>query len=158
MVSKIAQAWMLVVLLFTSLSYASGAGGDLGVGVQFGEPIAATAKYYVDNKIALDFGFGYSWNRTYVGMVDMLYHGQYKSIRPYIGVGAQVLFSRHEYWHRHYYYGGHTHTAFGIRIPLGFEFKKDMFGFFMEVAPGIVFQSEMAAMVQGGVGVRFYFQ
>ncbi|MEO0286362.1 MAG: hypothetical protein ABIM31_06100 [candidate division WOR-3 bacterium] len=67
-------------------------------------------------------------------------------LRVYVGGG--VLFKVTE-----------RDVRFGLRIPLGikFLFEKSPIDVFAEMAPGIHLVPETSPLLEGGVGVRFYF-
>ncbi|MGB9824071.1 MAG: hypothetical protein ACPLN0_04935 [Candidatus Hydrothermia bacterium] len=50
-------------------------------------------------------------------------------------------------------------VRFGFRIPLGakFLFEKSPIDIFAEIAPGIHLVPETSPLLEGGIGVRFYF-
>lgn len=129
-----------------------------GIGLMFGEPSGITAKYWLDRRMALDFGLAYSWNNHYVAMVDLLFHFPVKNERilhPYIGIGIEGLLYHCAYGF-HHWRDDEYHGAFGARLPIGIEIKPSFYGVFLELAPGLILIPGVEAFLQGDVGLRFY--
>lgn len=123
---------------------------DVGVGVILGEPIGGTAKFWLDDRVALDAGAGFSdGNAGFWG--DVLWHDWALMPQPkdgrlgaYAGVGPQVRTG--------------DDGRFGIRAIIGATYRppKQPLEFFLEAGP--LFRLTQGGQVDavGGLGVRLY--
>jgi hypothetical protein len=127
-----------------------GSAQDFGVGTMLGQPIGATAKYWLSSTLAVDGAMGYHFNNNFDMHADMLWH-TFSSFNIssgrmpfYGGVGGRVLFG--------------DDSQFGFRLPLGVSFlpSTDPLEFFAEVAPVIKVAPDLDADIDGVVGIRLY--
>lgn len=172
------RAWI------TAIAIAAGAGatgpasaGDRGgwddglpkaAGVMFGEPTGLSGKYWIGSRTAIDAGFAYSFDDYVLILADHLWHFPQligrsspwaKQILPYAGVGGLLYFSTDS--DRAGRLDGRESTAgIGLRLPLGVEWRPERtpIGVFLELAPGMYILPETAGLMQGGLGVRYYFE
>jgi hypothetical protein len=140
-----------VGLIVTSSAQAIGSAGDLGLGFSIGQPIGLTGKYWIDNRLAVDAGAGYHISGNFSLNSDILYHMPYgvnvaQGRMPfYFGVGMRALLGKDD--------------ELGIRIPVGASYMlpSDPIELYAEFAPVIEFTGDVDMGLDGGVGVRFYF-
>lgn len=124
---------------------------EASVGVVLGEPIGATAKFWLDDRLAFDLGAGLSdGNAGFWG--DILWHDWGLLPRPadgklgaYLGAGPQIRAG--------------DDTRFGIRTIIGVSWKLATrpLEFFAEAGP--LFRLTQGGQLDavGGVGLRFSF-
>jgi hypothetical protein len=127
-----------------------------GIGAEFGEPIGVTAKYWLNDFIALDAAGGWSPAPHSVAEVhmDLLFHDFNLLTAPegkmpvYIGGGLLGRFRD----------DGRSDLG-GWRFPLGVSYMFDNcpVDIFAEVAPEIIFAPFARGGIDGVVGVRFWF-
>jgi hypothetical protein len=146
-------------------------GENFGAGIILGEPTGFTLKYFLDPKHAIDGGLAYSFGNFFEIYSDYLYHfrGAFGSqtrfvseLTPYVGGGLALFIGGTPTTpnSNRLYFGTSSGSAgFGIRIPLGIEWKSTQIplGVFVEFAPGIGFVPATFALFQGGIGARYYF-
>lgn len=152
-----------------------GSSGNFGLGVMLGEPTGLSAKYWLSNAGAIDFGLTYAFGAYFALLADYLWHfpqafassGSHGSeFVPYIGVGAILFFNSQDHYaydqfgNRVVYYHGYGGSSLGagLRVPLGLEFlpRKAPLGVFAELVPGVGVVPGMFGFFQGDIGIRFY--
>ncbi len=136
--------------------------GSIGIGFMLGEPSGLSGKLWLGQKHGLDFGLGYASRGYLVAVCDYLFQfpgelGNSSSfvshLNPYLGIGSTYFL----------YAGNDNQPLFGVRIPFGMEWLPDRLsarlplGVFLELAPGIFIFPDVAGLLQGGAGVRYYF-
>lgn len=138
-------------------------GGGFGLGIVLGEPTGITAKGFFAREHALQghVGFAFGKNSRIHLVVDYLYHfhnvipplGEAGYLAPYLGVGGLLSLRTGDKK------GDERDVSLGVRIPLGlsFSFRTVPIEIFAEVAPGIGILPGTFAIVDGGLGGRFYF-
>jgi hypothetical protein len=130
--------------------------GKFGLGIVLGEPTGVSAKYWLNDRMALDGVAGWSLHddsKFYVHS-DLLFHSfdliPVKSGRlpVYVGAGGFVRFR-----------DSGEDTQAGVRVPVGisYMFEKAPVDIFVEFAPGIDLTPSTRADFMGGIGVRFWF-
>lgn len=132
-------------------------GGRFGLGIILGDPSALTAKFFLAPSSAIQLHLGYALTRhdRLVVIVDYLFHilgvippiERAGRLTPYVGIGGRVGVAESD------------EALLGLRIPLGLSFQLNgvPLEIFLEVAPGLGIIPRTRALVDGGVGVRFYF-
>ncbi len=132
-----------------------GESGDFGAGVVLGSPTGLTAKYWLGGHRAIDgtlaWKFGHEDQLEIAA--DHLWHHTFPnssaSVRGwlpfYFGLGVRVL-------------AGDDAEA-GVRIPLGLSYmvQDAPVEFFAEIVPVVEFAPDTDADIDGGIGVRYYF-
>jgi hypothetical protein len=139
----------------TSYSHGNDLSGRLGVGVLLGEPTGLSVKYFFNETIAVDGGFGWSFHDETDPHLhaDLLWHkfdlipvpeGQ---LPVYVGLGGRVKFRDNK------------DDRVGFRLPIGvsYIFEDLPMDVFAEVAPIIDFTPSTRGGVNIGVGVRWWF-
>ncbi|MBI5240062.1 MAG: hypothetical protein HY926_06290 [Elusimicrobia bacterium] len=125
--------------------------GQLGLGPLIGYPMAATAKYFLSERDAVDLGAGKSDDVTF--HADYVWHGWKVLPQPSRGPLALTLAAgpRVEL---------QTHADFGIRTMAGLSYwpkLKRAAEFFIELGPTFRLTNGERVRVDGGVGFRLYF-
>jgi hypothetical protein len=122
----------------------------LGVGVIVGDPMGGTAKLWLNDTVAVDFGVGLSGDAALWG--DVLWHAFDLLPQPpqgrlgmYVGMGPRVEAA--------------DDTEFGLRTMLGLTWRLPRHPIELFAEAGPVFRLTQGGHVDadGGVGVRFYF-
>ncbi len=166
----------LLTTLTTSMAHAQrnswGSGGPFGLGIILGEPSAITARYNLDKVRAIDGGISFFYSRWTLLYIDGLYQFQgafgransfFAQTTPYIGLGGVLVISdlprRESRRERYFSDSDSTDLAFGLRIPLGAEWRAVTapIGVFAEIAPGLTILPGTNSFIQLGIGARFYF-
>jgi hypothetical protein len=139
----------------------------IGIGVILGDPTGFSAKFWMNEKSAVDAALGFEFNGYISLHADFLYHhwsfdiAQDKMLvffggGPAIGIGG---------WHYAYWDDGvwrdGPYFNLGIRAPGGvaWHFHQMPLECFVEVAPriNIIHHYRSFFTVDGGVGARWYF-
>lgn len=126
-----------------------------GIGIMIGEPTGISAKYWLDNSTALDFGLAYSlfhsnssisFHSDYVIHNYEIIKSNYK-IPIYYGVGGRI---------RSY----SNKTYLGARGVAGILYidKKYPFDAFFELAPVFNLLPETSLHFDLGIGARYYLR
>jgi len=126
-----------------------------GVGVILGEPIGASLKYWLNERIALDAAVAWSFGNedNFEFHTDVLFHEF-----DWIPVSRGRL---------PFYFGGgirlklqdNDDDRFGIRGPVGLSylFEDLPLDVFVEIGPVIDFTPKTRGGVTGGIGARYWF-
>lgn len=124
-----------------------------GLGIVVGEPTGISFKSWTSAKGAVDGAVAWSVNQDYFRVhVDYLVHNfniidvNQGQLPLYLGIGAKVVFA--------------NNPGFGARIPLGINY---IFGdapldLFAEIVPGLDFVPSTDFFIEGGIGIRYWFQ
>ena len=146
-----------------------------GLGLELGYHDGITAKYFLNESNALDFGLGWSYGHYYGGdglsiYADYLWHpfvltsADAFELPFYIGVGGH-------FWDFDYYRGRdccYDGSAFGVRVPIGiaFDFNNQPLDIFIQVTPTLSFfrdyyydgrDRDVWLTIWPSVGIRFWF-
>ncbi len=130
--------------------------GRFGAGIQLGEPSGLSAKYWLNDKLAIDGAAGWSLyeHSDFYVQSDLLIHNFDLLPVPsgkfpvYIGGGAFIRF-RDE----------HHENQAGVRLPIGVDYLFDNapVDVFVEFAPGVQLTPSTRADFAGGIGIRYWF-
>jgi hypothetical protein len=128
-----------------------------GVGFIIGEPTGLSAKFFMNNTNALQFGLAwslsganelhmqgdYTWHRY--NLID-LKNGDEMPL--YFGVGGRLIVAE-----------GDKDNIFGIRFPVGFDylFTNYPFDIFAEIVPILDLTPNSDFDLEGAIGARFWF-
>ena len=140
-----------LLMILAALPASASQKGKFGAGAILGVPFGATAKYWIDERIAAQAALGVS-DGDLTTSADALYN--FDDVLPrkragrlplYAGLGLKLKSERR--------------TFAGFRVVGGVSFfaAKDPLEFFAEVAPVIRFAPSEGAALDGAVGVRWYF-
>ena len=143
---------ILVLILFSSLSFAQSNG--FGLGILLGQPSAISAKLWTTSSTAFDFGLGYSFesqNRVHIH-ADYLFHvknifNTTENISLYYGPGARLKLYEND------------DSRFGVRFDVGLVWipRNTPIDVFLEIAPILDIIPETSFAMNGGIGVRYFF-
>lgn len=128
--------------------------GNVGLGIQLGEPSGITGKFWLGSQSAVDATVG--WNLItdrIVLQAGYLHHFPLSvrtgSLAAYVGIGGLM--------------GSWDYEPFGqeiylaARVPLGLEFIYEPVSFYAEVDPLVALIPATDFDIGGGIGFRFYF-
>ncbi len=140
----------------------------MGLGLVLGTPTALSAKYWLANNAAVDFGIGLDFaDATIFGDYLLEFPGVFagrstisRELAPYIGFG--LLFHSHGSTYHRYtpYEDRHYHSTYlNLRVPLGIEWltPKVPLGVFLEIVPSLYLVPGIGLEIMGGIGIRYYF-
>lgn len=140
------------VIFLSNLNYAQDKG--FGLGVVLGNPSGISAKYWVSNRAALDFGLGYSFtsdNSLFDFFTDYVIHNteliqNEENFVVYYGPGARLHIHK-------------SQSRLGVRGVLGILWlpANSDIDIFLEVAPILDVIPETKFDFDGGIGLRFFF-
>jgi len=125
--------------------------GQFGAGVVLGVPIGGTAKYWLNDRQAFDFGVGFGDGDT-VLYGDFLWHAwnifpqpQKGKLGAYVGVGPRLETA--------------DEAEFAIRTMAGLDYwvENNPIELFLEGGPVFRFTPSSDVSADVGLGVRFYF-
>lgn len=149
---------------------ASSGAKNFGLGVVIGEPTGLSAKLWLSQDRALDFGLSFSFNDYVLVFSDYLFHfpgalggsSTFASqLTPYVGIGGVLAFAneRNYYKDRHFFGTRRDSLGLGLRVPLGIEWTpgRPPLGVFVELVPGISLVPATSGIFEGGIGIRYYF-
>lgn len=144
--------------LLVSAALAQDGGGGFGAGVVLGEPTGVTLGFGMGKAANLQAHLAWSLGRDWLrGSVDYLYFPTSKAVpdggftlAPYVGLGAVVAVDDD---------GPRADVGLGARIPLGVRLLPNgaPVDVFAEVAPGLWVLPYTDLLVEGGIGVRYWF-
>lgn len=125
-----------------------------GLGIILGEPTGFSFKGWTGEESAIDAGLAWSFlhETTFHVHVDYLLHTTELTNRhdvpAYYGIGGRIKT------------GGHGDDRIGIRIVGGLVYylPKAPIDIFAELAPILDFAPGTDFQINGGIGIRYYFQ
>jgi hypothetical protein len=144
---------MALALGLLAASASARQGGDLGLGVQIGEPSAAiSGKLWMGKTNALDMAFGFSARNDWILLqADYLWH--HYNVIPvasgelplYYGMGATVVAARD--------------PGVGVQgvVGIAYHFPAAPLDIFLDLSPGAFIFPEPGPNVGLALGMRFYF-
>ncbi|MBS1957985.1 MAG: hypothetical protein JST80_00795 [Bdellovibrionales bacterium] len=160
LVSSLALTLTVVAARPAQAAYDSARSKSNGIGFVLGEPTGLS--FQVDSQVdhSINGGLAWSWDHWMQIWVDYAFHFPHffsqvtkesTFMDAYIGVGAGIVFADSTYYS--------TTTGALLRIPFGVEYKLATapLGFFMELAPGVLFGPQTHGKFNFGIGGRFYF-
>ncbi|MBC7384695.1 MAG: hypothetical protein H7301_00855 [Cryobacterium sp.] len=155
---------------FAAPSSAVSRGHSFGAGIVIGEPTALSAKLWLAPDKAVDFGLAFSFDEYALVYSDYLLHypgslghstAFISELSPYFGVGLVLAFANDKHYDRdrRFFGRGHDSLGAGVRVPLGIEWipARTPLGVFVELVPGISIVPETSGLLEGGIGIRYYF-
>lgn len=150
-----------------------------GIGLILGEPTGLSGKYYMGNKMALDFAIGDEYYGRYDDGIeihgDVLWHPAVLTRQPkftvpfYLGVGARIWDHDYGYYDRNgNFVWADEVTRLGVRAPFGvlMDFADPRIDVFFELAIAIDLiildrdddrYDRRRVDLMGGLGIRYYF-
>ncbi len=159
----------LFIALPTSQAEASEIGNSrkFGLGGVLGDPTGITLKYFFTPKHAINAALGVGWWGGQNFHLHCDYNYNFTLTRAadfdlilWIGAGLKFFVYYHDY-HPYWYDNTHDYgrVGLGLRVPIGlaFHLNRVPLEIFLEIAPGFAFLPWLDAIVDGGIGVRYYF-
>ncbi|TKJ43751.1 hypothetical protein CEE36_03430 [candidate division TA06 bacterium B3_TA06] len=150
---------LLLIALAGAAQAAHASHGDVGIGLQLGEPTGITGKFWLGGNNAVDATIG--WNiisDRFTLQAGYLYHFPLDvptgALAAYVGVGGLLGGGGYHPDHPHY---PEAYILLAGRIPLGLEYIYSPVSFYAELDPLIVLLPEVKLGFGGGIGFRFYF-
>jgi hypothetical protein len=138
-------------------------GGTWELGVILGEPTGLSAKYWMTQTTALDFGAAWSFERdgNFHLHCDYLIHNfeifkvDEGSLPLYFGIGGRVRFEDEDSRNLDDEHG----TRVGLRLVLGLEYLVAAYpmSVFFEIAPIVDVAPKTEGSMNGGLGIRYVF-
>lgn len=134
-----------------SVSARAQARGDFGVGAALGNPLGPSAKYWLDERQAVQLGLGYSGDLA--GWADWVWHDARLAppirsgrLLPYFGPGLR--------------FEGKDDFEFGIRLVAGTAWRPEGMPVevFAEIVPVLRLTPGANLGLDGAVGLRYYFR
>lgn len=130
--------------------------GRFGAGIILGEPTGASAKYWLNDTLAIDGAAGWSFHdhTDFYLHSDLLWHKldlvpvTRGRLAGYLGAGGLVRFR-----------DDHYDNQFGVRVPVGVSYMLDNapVDVFAEIAPALDVAPDVRGEITGGVGLRYWF-
>jgi hypothetical protein len=161
MVSKAKVLAVVLMLASTALfAHERLSAGDIGVGVLLGEPTGVSAKYWLNDRQAIDAAVAWSCGEGGSWQVhgDWLWHnfdvihvgGASGTPSAYYGLGALLKTEEHH----------NDDSIFGVRFPLGINylFGDAPFELFGEVVPVLNLTPDAEVDLNVSVGLRYYLR
>ncbi len=147
---------MLVAVAGASHAQTGRTGGNLGIGIIFGEPTGVSFKYWTGKTIAIDMAAAWSFadGSSFQIQGDLLFHS---FDLFHVDTGRMALY---------YGFGGRFKTKdengdakLSFRVPIGisYEFQRTPVEIFVELAPMLDLTPKTQGAIGGGIGFRYYF-
>lgn len=149
---KLYIAILLFIALSSSINYAQSYG--FGLGVILGSPTGLSAKYWTSRTNAFDFGLGYAFEKKSKMHlhIDYLFHSfnvfrTSTNIALHYGPGLRLKFREDD------------NARFGFRGVLGLVWipRGSKVDVFIEIAPIMDLIPATEFSINGGIGLRFFF-
>jgi len=141
---------LMLLFIFSGLTFSQSKG--FGLGAILGEPTGISAKYWVSQSNAFDFGLAYSFSEN----SNLHLHSNYlfhinnfnqtkENISFYYGPGVRLKFD--------------NGSELGVRFSVGILWipRETPVDIFIEAAPILDIIPETDFSFNGGVGVRYFF-
>ncbi len=168
-IPRISMLVMFFAAIIADQAHAQGPQGkDFGFGLNLGEPLGATVKFYVNKENALQAHLGSSYFASLRVGADYLWHFDvFKSqvVKMYAGPGAAVGFgNKYRGWfykkgkYIYWYERNDDEMGFGIRAIFGINIipKRTPLEIFVEMGPFIGITPAFGSTFDAAIGVRFY--
>ena len=142
---------------------------NFGLGLVLGSPIAVSAKVMLDDTYGIDgaVGLGFMGGGALHVHADFVFH-QKLSKTPYfdllltLGVGPRIGVwfggKAQKYWSKK---ATHDDSSFGLgvraKVGVNFLLERVPVELFLEAAPGLGVLPYIGGFIDGGIGVRYYF-
>ncbi len=145
---------LLILITLISISNLSAQENKFGLGVMVGAPTGISAKYWVSEDNAFDFGLAYSFVESTNALslhADYLYHEsrwfpRFDRMDFYYGYGVRIRSSSEQ-------------TSLGVRgvAGLALMLKEAPVDIFLEIAPVFKLVPSTALNLDIALGARYYF-
>ncbi len=152
---RISLAIVILIIIFSASGLRAQESG-FGLGIMVGEPTGFSAKYWVDEDNAFDFGLAYSFVRKFSALsihADYLYHAfdvvksEYR-LPVYYGFGGRLRFVNN------------SDNALGARGVIGIAWLNDQapLDVFLELVPVFNLLPKTSLDLDIALGARYYFK
>jgi hypothetical protein len=147
------KIFLIAFIIISIPAYAQERG--FGIGLIVGEPTGISLKTWTSSTTAIDGGMAWSFHRETALHIhaDYLWHSfdlikTQERIPVYYGVGGRIRF------------GNKVDSGIGVRgvVGLNFFLKQAPIDFFLELAPILDLIPETSLSMNGGIGVRYFFE
>lgn len=148
-----AAAYLLILLFIATPAAAQPTGGDVGLGLQIGEPNGVTLQFYNPGGTTWDFLAAWSFDDFFFLNVHALYYrnlGDDPRLHLFYGPGAFVGFRDRES-------NADDDVVLGISGTVGLGFMIEEFQIFGSVTPRLSIVPATDGDVGAGIGVRYWF-
>ncbi|MBK7631541.1 MAG: outer membrane beta-barrel protein [Ignavibacteriales bacterium] len=143
---------ILLITIFSGAAFAQSNG--FGLGIILGEPTGISVKYWTTSSTAFDFGLGYSLKKNsrlhlhadYLFHVKNLAHTT-ENISFYYGPGARLRVVEN----------GDSRLGFRFDVGLVWIPRNAPVDVFLEIAPLLDIIPQTDFSVNGGIGIRYFF-
>ncbi len=142
--------------------------GPFGLGIGIGEPTAITAKYFLGDAPAAQFGASWSFRHDWLALsADYVHHmwGQIPNLASgqlqvpwYVGIGGVVLLADDDGFYDNDKDSGDT-FALGARVPVGvaLAWTNAPLEVYLEIVPHVIVIPGLHVDIGGQIGARYYF-
>lgn len=149
---RLSAITFLFIVLFSVTTSSQSRG--FGLGIILGEPTGISAKYWTTGSTAFDFGLGYSFEKNsrmhlhadYLFHVKNIFNSQ-EDIALYYGPGARLRLVDI----------GDSRLGFRFDVGLVWIPRNAPIDVFIEIAPLLDIIPETDFSINGGLGVRYFF-
>ncbi len=149
---RLSAITFLFIVLFGVSTFSQSRG--FGLGIILGEPTGISAKYWTTGSTAFDFGLGYSFEKNsrmhlhadYLFHLKNIFNSQ-EDIALYYGPGARLRLVDI----------GDSRLGFRFDVGLVWIPRNAPIDVFIEIAPLLDIIPETDFSINGGLGVRYFF-
>lgn len=154
---KTMKKFLLYVLIAALLPASLYAANTFGAGVILGSPSGLTAKLFLNQHDAVDFGIGEAADSLYIYADYLRHYSQaipVKEMKLYLGIGAGF----HDF-EKDTRREDTDENRIDIRVPIGIEYMFDQppIGIFLELVPALRIVPDVDFDIRGGLGARYFF-
>lgn len=155
------RKWLfLIAFLFVfSFSYGQRQSGDIGIGLQFGEPTGISLQFYKAYGPSLDFLVAWDLDDYFFVNGHALWEkplGNSGKTNFYYGPGAYIGFREGRGGDR-IFNDGNDSVVLGVSGRIGINILIDQFELFAHLTPRLTLIDNTNANMGGGFGGRFFF-
>jgi len=159
-VKRFSIVGLLIVLLSTGTAIAYRTHGNVGIGIQAGEPSGLSAKIWTGESTALDFALGWHpltdrYSGQFAYQINLPLTINTGDLAVYSGLGAFVTYDT--YSEDHPETPSESFVGFAGRVPVGVEWVFDPIGLYAQFDAYVKLLPETGMDFGGGIGIRFYF-
>ncbi len=149
---RLSAITFLFIFLFSAATFSQSRG--FGLGIILGEPTGISAKYWTTGSTAFDFGLGYSFEKNskvhlhadYLFHIKNIFNSQ-EDIALYYGPGARLRLVD----------VGDSRLGFRFDVGLVWIPRNAPIDVLIEIAPLLDIIPETDFSINGGLGVRYFF-
>ena len=147
------RMFLIIVLIF-SCSHIFAKDRSIGVGIIIGQPTGLSLGYRISDENIMNFAAAWSLehNSSFLFQGDYIFKSNrytnfHNQLSLFYGVGAQLTLVFDDF-------------SLGARVPLGviYQFDNSRFDVFFELAPVLQVIPSTDFYINGGLGVRYFFE